>query len=450
MDPKANPRIIDCGPERAAPAVQKKPLAKKPRTEVVVQMGPFIDGNVSTPDTFENLSGPKELLIKPDTGEIAPFDPAKPVPENVIRKYITVQAQDNDVPNDLPKSGNGDYILRETPGVVGLDSDPENNVITRVEYVRESYGTSTITKEEANPQPQQECPPCDCEKPPAEEPVCEKPPAEEPVCDKPEDEEPVCEKPVDEEPVCEKPVDEEPVCEKPTECTESLDANNDLAKTKQDTPVTIDVLKNDSGCEPLCITSAHADNGLVEIVDGRIVYTPNAGFHGNDVINYSISDHGCLTDDANVFVTVDKTEIPTEPVVEAPPCEIPAIEVCADPEPEPVVPAEECETVAQTECEPEKGNESVSEVLCCEEADKGANTETTAHNSIDSDKAFDFDSIKENLFEKTEHLLDEIFSRSSTVTEKADSSHSAWSEALDSTWGKAGAVAACEDVAVVA
>jgi hypothetical protein len=153
MDPKTAQRIIDCGPQPATPVVRKKPLAKKPKTEVVVQMGPFTDGNVSTPDSFENISGPKDLLIKPDTGEIGPFDPSKPVPDNVIRKYITVQAQDNDVPNDLPKSGSGDYILRELPAVVGLDADPDNNTITRVEYVRESYTTSTVTTQD----PPQQC-----------------------------------------------------------------------------------------------------------------------------------------------------------------------------------------------------------------------------------------------------------------------------------------------------
>jgi hypothetical protein len=223
------------------------------------------------------------------------------------------------------------------------------------------------------------------------------------------------------------------VCEE-SKCEELLDANNDMASTKQNTAVTIDVLKNDQGCDPLCIAAAHADNGLVEILEGKLYYTPKTGFHGNDVINYTISEHGCLTDDANVFVNVTKTTTPTVPVVEEPKCEEPAVQECAKADEECVRPTETCEPPAELACEPDDKNDSSDHVLCYEEDA----TESTV------------DSVSDSIFARTESLLDEIFSRASTVMEKAESTRTSWTEALDSSWSKASAVAGCEDVALVA
>ena len=85
-------------------------------------------------------------------------------------------------------------------------------------------------------------------------------------------------------------------------------AANDTATTSESTPVTINVLANDSdpdnGPKPLAIASTtQAANGTVAAVNGQIVYTPNAGFVGNDSFTYAISD-GAATATATVAVTV--------------------------------------------------------------------------------------------------------------------------------------------------
>jgi CshA-type fibril repeat protein len=85
-------------------------------------------------------------------------------------------------------------------------------------------------------------------------------------------------------------------------------ANNDTATTNEDTPVTINVLANDSDPDgdPLIATSATAANGTVTINgDGTISYTPNANFNGTDTITYQISDAQGGNSQATVTVTVN-------------------------------------------------------------------------------------------------------------------------------------------------
>ncbi|MDN2661698.1 tandem-95 repeat protein, partial [Neptunomonas sp. CHC150] len=65
------------------------------------------------------------------------------------------------------------------------------------------------------------------------------------------------------------------------------------ATTDEDTPVTVDVLANDSDVDgdTLSVDSATAANGAVAInPDGTITYTPNADFNGSDTITYTVSD----------------------------------------------------------------------------------------------------------------------------------------------------------------
>ncbi|ELC9520187.1 tandem-95 repeat protein, partial [Vibrio alginolyticus] len=85
-------------------------------------------------------------------------------------------------------------------------------------------------------------------------------------------------------------------------------ATNDNAVTDEDTPVTIDVLPNDTDIDgdKLSIDSASvpSDQGTVEIVDGKLVFTPAENFHGNAEITYTVTD-GALTDQATVNVTVN-------------------------------------------------------------------------------------------------------------------------------------------------
>jgi VCBS repeat-containing protein len=67
----------------------------------------------------------------------------------------------------------------------------------------------------------------------------------------------------------------------------------DSASTIAGTPVLLDVLANDTDVDgdPLTIASVgNAANGTVQIVNGQVRYSPNAGFTGSDSFTYSIAD----------------------------------------------------------------------------------------------------------------------------------------------------------------
>lgn len=84
-------------------------------------------------------------------------------------------------------------------------------------------------------------------------------------------------------------------------------AVNDAASTREETPVNIAVLANDSDLDGdlLTVTTAAAPNGTVVInPDGTITYTPNANFNGSDTISYTISDGNGGTSTASVTVIV--------------------------------------------------------------------------------------------------------------------------------------------------
>ncbi|HGF5129397.1 TPA: tandem-95 repeat protein [Vibrio parahaemolyticus] len=95
-------------------------------------------------------------------------------------------------------------------------------------------------------------------------------------------------------------------------------AKDDTAITDEDTPVTIDVLPNDTDVDgdKLSIQSATVPEaqGKVEIVDGKLVFTPAENFHGHAEITYTVTD-GALTDQATVKVTVNAVN--DTPVVES-------------------------------------------------------------------------------------------------------------------------------------
>ncbi|MDW1962570.1 tandem-95 repeat protein, partial [Vibrio sp. 661] len=85
-------------------------------------------------------------------------------------------------------------------------------------------------------------------------------------------------------------------------------AKDDIATTQEDTAVTIDVLSNDTDVDgdKLSIQSATVPEaqGKVEIVDGKLVFTPAENFNGDVEITYTVTD-GQLTDEAKVTVTVN-------------------------------------------------------------------------------------------------------------------------------------------------
>ncbi|MBM5105963.1 tandem-95 repeat protein, partial [Vibrio parahaemolyticus] len=85
-------------------------------------------------------------------------------------------------------------------------------------------------------------------------------------------------------------------------------AKDDIATTQEDTAVTIDVLPNDTDVDgdKLSIQSASVPEaqGKVEIVDGKLVFTPAENFNGHAEIIYTVTD-GELIDEAKVTVTVN-------------------------------------------------------------------------------------------------------------------------------------------------
>ncbi|EKB1951237.1 tandem-95 repeat protein [Vibrio parahaemolyticus] len=99
-------------------------------------------------------------------------------------------------------------------------------------------------------------------------------------------------------------------------------AKDDIATTQEDTAVTIDVMPNDTDVDgdTLSIQSASvpSDQGTVEIVDGKLVFTPAENFNGDTEITYTVTD-GQLTDEAKVTVTVN-------PVNDAPTIKVDAVE----------------------------------------------------------------------------------------------------------------------------
>ena len=93
-----------------------------------------------------------------------------------------------------------------------------------------------------------------------------------------------------------------------TDVNEAPEAADDEAVTPEDEAVTIDVLANDTDPEGdrlrvrTLSAPAHGTARLAE--GGRVIYTPEADFHGVDSFTYVVSDGGGLTDSASVEVTV--------------------------------------------------------------------------------------------------------------------------------------------------
>ncbi|MFH4658502.1 tandem-95 repeat protein, partial [Vibrio diabolicus] len=99
-------------------------------------------------------------------------------------------------------------------------------------------------------------------------------------------------------------------------------SKDDTATTQEDTAVTIDVLPNDTDVDGdvLSIDSASVpkEQGTVEVVNGKLVFTPAENFNGDAEITYIVTD-GELTDEAKVTVTVN-------PVNDAPTIKVDAVE----------------------------------------------------------------------------------------------------------------------------
>ncbi len=74
-------------------------------------------------------------------------------------------------------------------------------------------------------------------------------------------------------------------------------ANDDTATTDEDTPVTIDVVANDTDVDgnldptSVTVTSGPANGSVaVDPVTGEVTYTPDADFNGTDSFTYEVCD----------------------------------------------------------------------------------------------------------------------------------------------------------------
>ena len=83
-------------------------------------------------------------------------------------------------------------------------------------------------------------------------------------------------------------------------------AGNDSAITTEDTPVTVNVLVNDSGGGALTtsVVTGPANGIVAHNVDGSFTYTPAANFNGTDTFTYYVSDGTATSGPATVTVTV--------------------------------------------------------------------------------------------------------------------------------------------------
>ncbi|MCU7816552.1 MAG: autotransporter domain-containing protein [Candidatus Thiodiazotropha sp. (ex Rostrolucina anterorostrata)] len=87
--------------------------------------------------------------------------------------------------------------------------------------------------------------------------------------------------------------------------TTALNAVDDTASTSANTPVTINVLANDTGSGIDVSSLGIASNGtVVDHGDGTLTYTPSTDFAGVDSFTYTITDVLSAPDTATVTVTV--------------------------------------------------------------------------------------------------------------------------------------------------
>ncbi|MBF0604928.1 MAG: cadherin-like domain-containing protein, partial [Nitrospirae bacterium] len=84
-------------------------------------------------------------------------------------------------------------------------------------------------------------------------------------------------------------------------------AQDDTGATQSATPVTIDVLANDTSPtdQQLSLHAVEgAENGTVAIVDGKLVYTPDGDFTGVERLTYTVIDQNGHADTGSVVVNV--------------------------------------------------------------------------------------------------------------------------------------------------
>jgi hypothetical protein len=92
-------------------------------------------------------------------------------------------------------------------------------------------------------------------------------------------------------------------------------ATGDSASTTVDTPVTVDVLGNDTDATALTLTGASAGaHGSVAVqANGTLSYTPDAGWTGTDSFSYTVADAAGNVSSAQVLVDVTGVAPPPPP-----------------------------------------------------------------------------------------------------------------------------------------
>jgi VCBS repeat-containing protein len=96
---------------------------------------------------------------------------------------------------------------------------------------------------------------------------------------------------------------------------------DDEATTDEDNAVTIDVVANDSpgpsneSTQTVSVISVGTPSyGTAAIVNGKVVYTPNANYHGGDSFTYTIRDSGSPPEEASANGTITINPINDRPV----------------------------------------------------------------------------------------------------------------------------------------
>ena len=92
-------------------------------------------------------------------------------------------------------------------------------------------------------------------------------------------------------------------------------ANDDEVDTLVDIPVTVDVLGNDTQGESLTLDVRNiltqAVNGICEVVENEVQYTPDAGFVGSNSCEYTVCVTGSNTACDTATLSIDVSAAPT-------------------------------------------------------------------------------------------------------------------------------------------
>lgn len=105
-------------------------------------------------------------------------------------------------------------------------------------------------------------------------------------------------------------VDINAINDAPVAVTDSITVDQDTSDNR------VDVLSNDSDVDGDVLTLKSVStlgNGIVDIIDNNVIYTPAAGFSGMETINYTVEDAGKISATAELLITVTAAPVLPEP-----------------------------------------------------------------------------------------------------------------------------------------